>query len=59
MLAATIDDEGDGFAVALFRDGEQVGGALFPDDGDGSAWELAAMLAEAWRVGAVIALPRA
>ena len=43
-----IHDEGDEVHVALFEDGEQAGGALFPDDGTGEAFELAYDLAESW-----------
>ena len=43
-----IEDEGDEVHVHLIEDGEQAGGALFPDDGTGEAFELALELGESW-----------
>lgn len=43
-----IEDDGDEVHVALFEDGEQAGGALFPEDGSGEAYELACELAQSW-----------
>ena len=37
----SITDDGDEVHLAMFEDGEQVGGGLFPDDGTGEAFELA------------------
>lgn len=45
---AFIEDEGDGFQVSLIEGGVQVGGAVFPDDGSGAAFDLAKMLADDW-----------
>jgi len=45
---AFIEDEGDSFQVALFEDGEQVGGCHLPDDGHGGAFELAQQIASDW-----------
>lgn len=45
---AYIEDEGDAFGVSLLEDGIQVGGAFFPDDGDGTAYDQAAEVAQAW-----------
>lgn len=43
-----ITDEGDGFQVALYSGELQVGGALFPDDGTGHAFEDARQMVEDW-----------
>lgn len=48
---AFIDDEGDGFQVRLLQNGVQVGGALFPDDGTGTAFDLAKTVADDWVKG--------
>jgi hypothetical protein len=37
----TITDEGDEIHLAIFQNGEQVGGGLFPDDGTGTAFDMA------------------
>jgi hypothetical protein len=37
----SIEDNGDGFDLSLFDGINQVGGAIFPDDGTGKAFELA------------------
>ncbi len=39
--AYEINDEGDDFELVLWAGGVQVGGAVFPDDGFGSAFALA------------------
>lgn len=44
----TIEDEGDEVQVQLFEDGEQMGGAVFPDTDDGDSWELAVEVGESW-----------
>lgn len=44
----SIDDDGDEVQLALFENGVQVGGAMFPDDGDGLALGLALDLASMW-----------
>ena len=44
-----IEDDGDAIQVSLIQDGVQVGGAYFPDDGTGSAFQDALELAEAWQ----------
>lgn len=43
-----IQDDGDAIQVALLEDGQQVGGAYFPDDGSGEAFQDALELAQAW-----------
>jgi len=43
-----IEDDGDEVHVYLIEDGEQAGGALFPDDGTGEAFDLALELGESW-----------
>lgn len=45
---AFIEDEGDEFQVRLMFGGVQVGGAVFPDDGHGEAFELAKVIADDW-----------
>lgn len=46
-----IDDEGDEVLIALMEDGLQVGGAMFPDDGTGSSFDLARQVGEDWISG--------
>lgn len=46
-----IEDDGDGFQVALYQDGIQLGGAFFPDDGTGEAFQDALEVAQAWESG--------
>lgn len=46
--AYKIQDDGDEVQVQLFEGGVQVGGAMFPDDGDGQAFMLAHQLGEDW-----------
>lgn len=48
---AFVEDDGDSFQVALFQEGVQVGNAMFPDDGDGSAFQAAQALADTWKSG--------
>jgi|WetSurMetagenome_2_1015567.scaffolds.fasta_scaffold321272_2 hypothetical protein len=43
-----IEDEGDEFHVVLIENGQQIGGALFPDNGTGDAFALANELGLAW-----------
>ena len=45
---AFITDDGDGFQVSMWFRGVQVGGANFPDDGHGEAFDLAKQVAEDW-----------
>ena len=49
-LTFSIDDQGDGFDLALFDGGRQVGGAFFPFDqgGEDSAFDLATMMGAAF-----------
>ena len=47
----SIDDEGDAFQLAMFENGLQVGGAYFPDTGDGSAHSVAVEVGESWLMG--------
>jgi hypothetical protein len=43
----SIADDGESFELAMFEDGVQVGGGLFPDlDGSGAAFDLAYQLGE-------------
>jgi len=45
----SIDDEAEGFQLQFCMDGEQIGGAYFPDsDGAGSVFEVAYQLGEAF-----------
>lgn len=48
-----IEDDGDAIQVALFEDGLQMGGAYFPDDGTGEAFQDALEVAQAWESGGV------
>ena len=48
MRRYLIEDEGDEVRLALYQDEEQVGGAVFPDEGAGEAFELAYELAQSW-----------
>lgn len=43
-----IEDDGEEVQLALFVDGVQVGGAMFPDDGSGAARARAEALGAAW-----------
>lgn len=43
-----IEDNGDEVQLFLMEDGEQMGGALFPDEGDGEAWDLAYEVGQDW-----------
>jgi hypothetical protein len=45
---AFVEDEGDGWQVSLIAHGVQVGGAVFPDDGTGAAFDLAKQVADDW-----------
>ena len=42
----TIEDDGDEVHLSMFQDDQQVGGALFPDDGAGGAFDLAYQVGE-------------
>lgn len=44
-----ISDDGDAIQLALWQDEQQVGGALFPDDGSGAAFGLALEVGEMWK----------
>lgn len=47
MRVYQVADEGDAFELALFEDGQQVGGAIIPASfGDDAAFELAQFLGE-------------
>lgn len=46
-----IEDDGDAIQVQLLEDGVQVGGAYFPDTGDGEAFLDALELAQSWEAG--------
>jgi hypothetical protein len=47
-----INDEGDAYELALFQDGLQVGGGVFPlSIGEDAAFELAKSLGDAFVVG--------
>lgn len=48
MRDYVISDEGDEFNVQLLENGQQVGGALFPDDGTGRAFDRALEMAQSW-----------
>lgn len=48
---AFIEDEGDGWQVALFQYGRQVAGVCVPDPGDGSSFEYAQRIANEWKTG--------
>lgn len=48
---AFIEDEGDGWQVALCQYGRQVAGVCVPDPGDGSAFEIAKRVAREWQSG--------
>lgn len=48
MRTYVIQDDGDEVQLQLLVMGAQVGGALFPDDGTGAAFELAFHLGESW-----------
>lgn len=43
-----ITDEGDEVQLQLFENQEQIGGAVFPQDGPGAAFCLAQEVAMAW-----------
>lgn len=49
MRDYSISGDGDAIQLALWQDGEQVGGALFPDDGTGEAFGLALEVGELWK----------
>lgn len=51
MRAYSIEDGGNEIQVALFEDGQQVGGALFPDNEDGDGFLMAMDLGESWAHG--------
>ena len=53
-----IEDDGDGFQLALLEDGQQVGGAFLPDDGSGAAFQDALEIGESWAAGGAIRPPR-
>ena len=40
----SIEDDGESFQVYLFDGVSQVGGACFPDDGTGAAFDLAVQI---------------
>lgn len=42
----TIEDDGDEIQLFMFEDDQQVGGAMFPDDGAGGAFDLAYEIGE-------------
>jgi len=45
----SIDDEAEGFQLQLCMDGDQIGGAYFPDsDGTGAIFNVAFQLGEAY-----------
>ena len=48
MRSYEIEDDGDEVQVQLFDGGVQVGGAMFPEGGDGQAFMLAYQLGENW-----------
>lgn len=48
MRWVTIEDDGDAFDVAMFDDGIQVAGAIVPDDGAGTGFDLAQEIARAF-----------
>lgn len=48
-----ITKEGDEVQLQLFENQEQIGGAVFPEDGGGAAFYLAQEVAMAW-----VAVPR-
>jgi len=48
MREYLIDDEGDEVQVQFLEDGVQIGGACFPDDGSGEAFDVALMVAQGW-----------
>jgi len=48
MREYSIDDEGDEIQLSLYEGGHQVGGAVFPDEGDGSAFHLAYEVGQQW-----------
>ena len=48
MREYQIEDDGDEVHVYLLEDGEQMGAGLFPDEGDGEAWNLAYEVGEDW-----------
>ena len=43
-----IEDNGDEVQLFLMEHDMQIGGALFPDQGDGEAWDLAYEVGEDW-----------
>ena len=53
-----IEDDGDAYQVQLLQDGIQMGGAYFPDDGTGEAFQDAMELGESWVSGGAIRPPR-
>ena len=46
----TVEDDGTEIQVALFEDGEQCGGGVFPSAGlmEDSAWDDACLVGESW-----------
>lgn len=43
-----IEDNGEDVQLYLYEGEMQMGGALFPEEGDGSAWDLATEVGEDW-----------
>ena len=41
-----IEDDGDEVQLFMFKDDQQVCGAVLPDDGAGAAWDLAYEIGE-------------
>lgn len=48
MREFVVTDEGDEFQLELLQDGIQVGGAVFPDDGTGAAFDMARGVGASW-----------
>jgi hypothetical protein len=48
MREYLIEDDGDEVHVYLMEDGGQMGAGLFPDEGDGDAFNMAYELGEGW-----------
>lgn len=48
-----IEDDGDAVQVMLMEDDVQMGGAYFPDDGTGEAFQDAMEVGESWVSGGV------
>ena len=50
MRSYRIEDDGDEVHLSLFQGEMQVGGALFPEDGDGAAKQMAEEIGKSWGV---------